>query len=98
MSHPYLLLTAVAVTAPLLVPLVRVFFGTWAQFADETGLRSGCARNHPDVAWSKFSTHVPDVVSTALLDLLGLFLAYAAVLAIAYHVLVWIGLWFDPAG
>lgn len=95
MSHPYLLIAAVVVTVPLLVPLAHVFFGTWAQFTEEAGI-GALQRNLAASTWSNLIARVASVLSTAAVDLLGLFLAYAAVLAIAYHALAWIALWFVP--
>ena len=90
MHHPYVLLTAFIVTAPLIAPLGRLFFGTWTQFADDAGLRP-----LPESArWSELRTtvgsHFGSLLSTVLLDLLGFLVAYAALLATAYHTLAWV--------
>jgi hypothetical protein len=90
MSSLYVFLAALALTAPLLVPLARVFFGTWTQFAEETGLRTSNERGDLQELWSRFTAHASDVLSAALLDMLGLFVAYVVVLGLAYHLLAWL--------
>ena len=89
MSHPYVLIVAVVATAPLLVPLAHVFFGTWSQFAEETGLVGRDDGHGLRGLWSRFTAHASDVVLAALLDLMGLIVAYALVLFFAYHAMLW---------
>jgi len=89
-SPLYVFLAAMALTAPVLIPLARVFFGTWAQFAEETGLRTRRDRGDLRELWSSFTSHASDVLFAALLDMLGLFVAYVVVLGLAYHVLAWL--------
>jgi hypothetical protein len=89
MPHPYILLFALLLTAPLIGPLARVFFGTLPQFADDAGLRPLSAHPRWSELRSTFGSRLPSVLSTALLDLMGFFVAYAAVVAVVYHVLVW---------
>jgi len=89
MPHPYVLLIALLLTAPLILPLARVFFGTLPQFADDAGLRPLPAHPRWTELRSSVGSHLSSVVSTALLDLMGFFVAYAAVVAVVYHVLVW---------
>src|SRR5947199_8318324 len=90
MSHRYELLLAVLLTAPLVAPLCRVFFGTWAHFAYDAGLRPVPER----LRWPEFKTqlsaHLASVLCNFLLDLLGFFVAYAALLGAAYHILLWV--------
>lgn len=95
MSKSHILIAALLLTAPVLIPLVHLFFGTWPQFADETGLR---ARNAPPTlrdAWSRFTMRPADVLFEVARDLLGVFVAYAIVLAAAYHALVFIAAFFE---
>src|SRR5713101_2912531 len=94
MPHPYVLLIALLLTAPLIRPLARVFFGTLPQFADDAGLRPLSAHPRWTELRSTFGTHLPSVLSTALLDLMGFFVAYAALVAVVYHVLAWTLLFF----
>jgi len=89
MSHPYVLLAALAVTAPLVGPLARVFFGTWPHFAYDAGLRPVPEHLRWAEIKSQLSTHFSSVVSAFLLDLLGFFVAYAAIAGTAYHALLW---------
>jgi hypothetical protein len=89
MPHPYILLVSLLLTAPLIGPLARVFFGTLPQFADDAGLRPLSAHPRWTEVRSTFGSRLPAVLSTALLDLMGFFVAYAAVVAVVYHVLVW---------
>ena len=91
-------LAAMVLTAPLLVPLARVFFGTWAQFAEETGLQAPERGNDPRALWSNFAAHASDVLSEAMLDALGLFVAYVVVLGVTYHALAWMLAAFGAAG
>jgi hypothetical protein len=93
----YVFLAALVLTAPLLLPLARVFFGTWAQFAEETGLRTSNDRDDVRDLWSRFTAHPGEVLSAALLDALGLFVAYVVVLGLAYHALAWVLSWFGIA-
>jgi hypothetical protein len=90
MSHPYVLLTTVALTAPFLAPLVRVFFGTWPHFAYDAGLRPVPERLRWQEIKTQLSAHLPSVLSTVLFDLLGFFVAYAAVVATAYQTILWV--------
>jgi len=91
MSHPYVLLAALAATAPLIAPLARVFFGTWPHFAYDAGLRPVPERLRWAEIKPQLSAHLSSVVSTFLLDLLGFFVAYAAIVGTAYHTLLWLG-------
>ena len=90
MSHPYVLLTTLALTAPLVASLARVFFGTWPHFAYDAGLRPVPERLRWQEIKSQLSTHLSSVVSTLLFDLLGFFVAYAAIVGTAYHTILWV--------
>ena len=90
MSHPYVLLTTVALTAPLVTPLVRVFFGTWPHFAYDAGLRPVPERLRWREIKPQLSAHLSSVLSTLLFDLLGFLVAYAAVVGTAYHTILWV--------
>ena len=90
MSHPYVLLTTVAVTAPLVAPLARVFFGTWPHFAYDAGLRPVPERLRWDEIKPQLSGHLSSLLATLLFDLLGFFVAYAAIAGIAYHTILWV--------
>ena len=90
MSHPYVLLTTAALTAPLVAPLVRVFFGTWPHFAYDAGLRPVPERLRWPEIMSQLSSHLSSVLATLLLDLLGFFVAYAAIAGTAYHTILWV--------
>ena len=90
MPRTHVLLIALALTAPVAVPLCRVFFGTWAHFAYDAGLRPVPER----LRWPEFKTqlsaHLASVLCNFLLYLLGFFVAYAALLGAAYHILLWV--------
>jgi hypothetical protein len=90
MSRVHILLAALALTAPLVTPLCRVFFGTWPHFAYDAGLRPVPERLRWPEIKAQLSTHFASVLSTFLLDVLGFFVAYAAVLGAAYHTLLWL--------
>ena len=90
MSHPYVFLTTVALTAPLIAPLVRVFFGTWPHFAYDAGLWPVPERLRWPEIKMQLSAHLASVLSTLLFDLLGFFVAYAAVVGITYHTILWV--------
>ena len=90
MSHPYVFLTTVALTAPLIAPLVRVFFGTWPHFAYDAGLWPVPERLRWPEIKMQLSAHLASVLSTLLFDLLGFFVAYAAVVGTAYHTILWV--------
>ena len=87
MLHPYALLTAVAVAAPLVAPLWRLFFGDWPHFAYDAGLRP-VPEQWPDIK-RQLSTRLSSVLTTFAVDLLGFLLAYAAIVALVYQTLVW---------
>src|SRR5437660_12911294 len=89
MSDHYILLVSLVLTAPLIRPRARVFLGTLPQFADDAGLRPLSAHPRWTEVRSTVGSRLPSVISTALLDLMGFFVAYAAVVAVVYHVLVW---------
>ena len=95
MREPHIVVAALVLTAPLLVPLAHVFFGTWSQFADEVGLRGDGAPDTLRDAWSRFTMHPTDVLFEVARDLLGLFVAYAIILATAYHVLAFAVAFFE---
>lgn len=90
MPRAHVLLIALALTAPLVLPLVRVFFGTWPHFAYDAGLRPVPERLEWRTVKPQIVTHLASLVSTLLLDLLGFFVAYAAVLGGAYYTLLWV--------
>ena len=90
MSHPYVLLATVALTAPLVAPLVRVFFGTWPHFAYDAGLRPVPERLRWQEIKPQVSAHLSSVLSALLFDLLGFFVAYAAVVGTGYHTILWV--------
>ena len=90
MPHAYVFLIALALTATLVAPLCRVFFGSWPHFAYDAGLRPVPERLRWPEIKSQLATHFASVLSTLLLDLLGLFVAYAAVLGTAYYTLLWV--------
>ena len=96
MPHHQILLVALLLTAPLIRPLARVFFGTLPQFADDAGLRPLSPHPRWTELRSAFGSRLPSVLSTALLDFMGFFVAYAAVVAVVYHVLVWTLSFFTP--
>jgi hypothetical protein len=95
MSHVNAFLIALALTAPLVAPLARVFFGTWPHFAYDAGLRPVPERLQWPEIKSQLVAHLASVLSTLLLDLLGFFVAYAAVLGAAYYTLLWVLLFFQ---
>jgi len=90
MARAHVLLAALVLTAPLVMPLCRIFFGTWPHFAYDAGLRPVPERLQWREIKAQLSTHLASVLSTFLLDLLGFFVAYAAVLGTAYHTLLWL--------
>ena len=90
MPRAYVFLIALALTAPLVAPLCRVFFGSWPHFAYDAGLRPIPERLRWPEIKSQLAAHFASVLSTLLLDLLGLFVAYAAVLGTAYYTLLWV--------
>src|SRR5207247_5352182 len=90
MPHVYALLIALALTAPLVTPLARVFFGTWPHFAYDAGLRPVPERLQWPEIKSQVSAHFSSVLSTLLFDLLGFFVAYAAIVGTAYHTILWV--------
>jgi hypothetical protein len=90
MPRVYGLLIALALTAPLVAPLCRVFFGTWPHFAYDAGLRPVPERLRWAEIKPQLSAHLVSVLSTLVLDLLGFFVAYAAVVGSAYQTLVWV--------
>jgi len=90
MTRAYALLIALALTAPLVTPLARVFFGSWPHFAYDAGLRPVPERLHWPEIKSQLVANLASVLSTLLLDLLGFFVAYAAVLGSAYYTLLWV--------
>jgi len=90
MSRIHVLLVALALTAPLVMPLCRVFFGTWPHFAYDAGLRPVPERLRWPEVRTQLAAHLASVLSTFVLDLLGFFVAYAAVLGAAYHTLLWV--------
>jgi len=95
MSHVNAFLIALALTAPLVAPLARVFFGTWPHFAYDAGLRPVPERLQWPEIKSQLVAHLASVLSTLLLDLLGFFVAYAAVIGAAYYTLLWVLLFFQ---
>ena len=97
MSRVHVLLSALVLTAPLVMPLCRVFFGTWPHFAYDAGLRPVPERLRWPEIKTQLAAHFPAVVSNFLLDLLGFFVAYAAVLGAAYHTLLWVLAFFRGA-
>jgi len=90
MSHPLVLLTTLALTAPLVAPLARAFFGTWPQFAYDAGVRPVPERLRWQEIEPQLSAHLSSVLSTLMFDLLGFFVAYAAVVGITYHTILWV--------
>jgi hypothetical protein len=90
MPRAHILLIALALTAPLVMPLARIFFGSFAHFAYDAGLRPVPERLEWHVVKPQIVAHLASLVSTLLLDLLGFFVAYAAVLGAAYHSLLWV--------
>jgi hypothetical protein len=90
MARAHVLLAALVLTAPLVMPLCRIFFGSWPHFAYDAGLRPVPERLQWPEIKTQLSTHLASVLSTFLLDLLGFFVAYAAVLGTAYHTLLWL--------
>ncbi len=92
MLHPYAFLTAAIVSAPLLAPLWRLFFGDWSHFGYDAGLRP-VPEQWPDIK-RQLSTHLSSIVATFVVDLLGFLLAYVAIVAILYHALVWAAAFF----
>src|SRR5881394_300696 len=90
MPRTHVLLIALALTAPVAVPLCRVFFGTWAHFAYDAGLRPVPERLRWPEIKIQLSAHLSSVLSTLLFDLLGFFVAYAAVVGTAYHTILWV--------
>ena len=96
MPRAHVLLLALALTAPLVMPFVRVFFGNWPHFAYDAGLRPVPERLEWPTVKPQIVAHLASVVSTLLLDLLGFFVAYAAVLGFAYYTLLWVLSFFRP--
>ena len=92
MLHPYAFLTVLVATAPLLAPLWRLFFGDWPHFAYEAGLRP-VPEQWPDIK-RQLSAHFPSILAMFVVDLMGFLLAYAAIVAVAYHALVWAAAFF----
>jgi hypothetical protein len=92
MPRTQVLLITLVLTAPLVVPLCRVFFGSWPHFAYDAGLRPVPER----MQWPAIRPHLSSVVATLLLDLLGFFVAYAAVIGASYYTLLWILAFFRP--
>ena len=90
MPRAYVFLIALVLTAPLVAPLCRVFFGSWPHFAYDAGLRPVPERLRWPEIKSQLAAHLASVLSTLLLDLLGLFVAYAAVLGTVYYTLLWV--------
>src|SRR2546429_9062243 len=90
MPRTHVLLIALALTAPVAVPLARVFFGTWPHFAYDAGLRPVPERLRWQEIKPQLSTHLSSVLSTLLLDLLGFFVAYAAIVGTTYHAILWV--------
>jgi hypothetical protein len=97
MLRSYVILIALVLTAPLVAPMCRVFFGTWPHFAYDAGLRPVPERLRWPEVKTQLSTHFASVLSTFLLDLLGFFVAYAAVLSAAYYTLLWVLAFFTYA-
>ena len=97
MPRAHVLLIALALTAPMVVPLARVFFGSWPHFAYDAGLRPVPERLEWPIVKAQIVAHLTSVVSTFLLDLLGFFVAYAAVLGAAYYTLAWLFSFFQRA-
>jgi len=95
MSHINAFLISLVLTAPLVAPLARVFFGTWPHFAYDAGLRPVPERLQWPEIKPQLVAHLASLLSTLLLDLLGFFVAYAAVLGAAYYTLLWVLLFFQ---
>ena len=90
MTRSDALVIALLLTAPLVAPMCRVFFGTWPHFAYDAGLRPVPERLRWPEVKNQLATHFSSVLSTFLLDLLGFFVAYAAILGAVYYTLLWV--------
>ena len=100
-DHPYLLAAAVLVASPFLFSLARFFFGNSDQFVEDIGL-SG--ENRPwgllanlfqvNYTYSRFGWYTTSGLRGIVLDVICFVFAAAALIAAAYHLLVFVAQWF----
>ena len=90
-DHPYLLAVAVLPTIPFLFPLARFFFDGFDQFVEDLGLTGKGQWLFLVDFLHPFNTRYSQLgVRGAFLNIIGFLVVWAALVAAAYHLLVFL--------